>query len=277
MKKLISLVLVVSLFAVSIAAQENQPLLIDEFGSIPLGETMARIDQFAVVMANTPNSKALARIYGGQGESFVSAYVRGSVIKGYWNNSRRFPAERLSIQFCNINKEPIFTQFFIVRENDKVETCDENLTVPKETVLFEGVYFYSPTFKLTPQENTPVEHGPSEGEYSGYAQNILKRLLNEAPESKVYIIAYLQTNFKTDYEGKIISRKISGLDKRFLSKRMIQAARNELIKNGFSPAQIVAIDGGYASPDGRRLEFWFVPKGGAIPNPKPDYIPKKTK
>ncbi len=46
---------------------------------------------------------------------------------------------------------------------------------------------------------------------------------------------------------------------------MIQTARNELIRKGFKPSQIEAIDGGYVNGE-RRLEFWFVPKDGEIPS-----------
>jgi hypothetical protein len=278
MKPSISLVLVVLFLAFSISAQpeDTTPKLVDEFGNLPLGETMARIDALMVVVGNTPNSKALVKIYGGQEESFARPFYHGSVIKGYWSNSRGYSAEKLTIEFCNISKEPIRTKFFLVGEDDEIEACAENLVVPKETVLIESVGFYSREFKLMPQERTVVEYGLSEGEYSGFAQNVLKRFLNDSPQSKVYIIAYLKTNFETDDNGKIIAKKTGRLDKKSFAGKMLQAARKELLKNGFSPAQIVTTDGGYINDNERRLEFWFVPEGGAIPQPKPEYVPKKS-
>jgi hypothetical protein len=57
---------------------------------------------------------------------------------------------------------------------------------------------------------------------------------------------------------------------------MLLNAKTKFIKNGINPAQIETINGGYVD-DKRRLEFWFVPKGGEIPKPKPDYFPKRLK
>ena len=110
-----------------------------------------------------------------------------------------------------------------------------------------------------------------------YAHNVLKRLLNNAPESKLYVIAYLQTNFEEDEAGKIIIGKPSRVDKKSYANKMFRAARKELLENGFSPSQIVTINGGYVNGNARRLEFWFVPQGGEIPKPKPDYVSKKRR
>jgi hypothetical protein len=282
MKKIILHILVVLLLAVSISAQDNQPVLLDEFGEMPLEEMHVRVESLAREVNKLPNSKALIKIYGGQKYSFASAYERGSLMKSIWGNSVKFPAERLLIQFCNINKESIWTKFFVIRENDKVEPCDENLIAPKETVLFETAYFVSTifeapeiTFNSIEKEYPSVEYTPAA--YSEFGQNILKRLLKDSPASRLYIIAYLQTNFEEDETGRFIVGKPGSLDKKSYADKMFRAAKNELIKNGFSPSQIVTIDGGYVNGNERRLEFWFVPPGGEIPKPKPDYIPKKRK
>ena len=276
MRIIILQISVVLLLAVSILAQveDNQPQLFDEFGKMPLDDMMARIDGLANQIQNTPNSKALIRIYGGQGNY---SYVRGSVIKAIWINSHKYPPEKLLLQFCNVNKEPIQTKFFIVHENDKVEVCNENLTVPKETVLLESVYYNDPKFKFESFDNEHIYIEALASGYSQFSQDAMKRLLRNSPESKIYLIAYLLTNFETDYNGKILSKKPNNLDKKYFAVRMIRNARKELIKSGFSPSQIVAIDGGYVNDYSQRLEFWFVPKGGKIPKPKPDYLPKNTR
>jgi hypothetical protein len=273
MKRIISQILVILALAFSTSAQENQPVLFDEFGKMPLDEMNARLDNLAIEINNTPQSKALVRIYGGEGSN---SYGRGSWIKSVWTVNRKNPPEKLLIQFCNINKEPLRTRFFVVRENDKVEACEENLSAPSATALFETIYFAQLDFELVPMEDTFIYVDASpQGEYSRFAQETLKRLLSVSPQSRVYLIGYLQTNFETDFEGKITSRKTNLPDKKSLAAKMLRSAKNKLLKNGFSPSQIVTIDGGYINDNGRRLEFWFVPKGGEIPKPKPDYVPKK--
>jgi len=277
MKKIISHVLAVLLLTISISAQDNQPVLFDELSNVPLDELMARIDNLAVQIGNVPNSKALIRIYGGRKNSFMYSYSRGATIKAYVKNNKKLSVERFIIQFCNINNEPLWTRFFIVRENDKLETCDENFSIPKETIFFSNISFYSTKFKLKLLEDLPVDFGLYDGEYWQSSLNILKKLLNDSPENKVYLIAYLKTNFDEDENGQLIVGKTGNLDKKSYAGKMFRAARKELLKNGFSASQIVALDGGYVDARERRLEFWFVPKGGEIPKPNHDYIPKKAK
>jgi hypothetical protein len=275
MKKLISHILVALLLAVSISAQENQPVLFDEFGQMSGDDMNARLDNLALEISKTPQSKALVRIYGGEGND---SYIRGSILKGVWSLNRKYPPERLLIQFCNVNKESLGTRFFVVRENDKVETCDENLTVPKETVLLETAYFEPYiNWKFEALENNGADWESLQGGYSEYSQDALKRLLKDSPESKVYIIAYTLTNFEKDYNGKVISKRIKNLDKKYIAQKMLRSTRSELLKKGVSRSQIITINGGYISESQRRLEFWFVPQGGEIPKPKPDYVPKKRR
>ena len=273
MKNLISQVLIILFLVVAVSAQTNQPELIDEFGKLFNDDLNARIDNLASELNKTPQAKALVKIYGGEGGI---SYVRGSWIKSVWNTNRKNPPEKLLIQFCNVNKEPLLTRVFIVRENDKVEVCEENLSAPSATTLFESVSFGLPDFELVPMEDTFIYvDAVQQGEYSRFALDVLKRLLIISPQSRVYVVGYLQTNFETDSRIRIVSRKMSRPDKKSLAAKMLQSANDTLLKNGFSASQIVTINGGYVNANGRRLEFRFVPKGGKIPKPQPDYVPKK--
>ena len=103
--------------------------------------------------------------------------------------------------------------------------------------------------------------------------------MDKSPENKIYVIAYLGTNLESGYfdEKKgYIEKEIRKPDKKSLAGKLLLNAKKEIAKNGIDAAQIETIVGGYK--DGRRkLEFWFVPKGGEIPKPKPDYFPKKKR
>lgn len=271
MRNLIPHVLIVLLLAISISAQGNQPQLLDEFGQMPLDEMNARLDGVAFEISKIPKSKALVRIYGGEGGA---AYVRGSWMKSLWNVNRKNPPERILVQFCNINKEPLWTRIFVVRENDNVEVCEENLLAPRATTHFETIYFGFPNVELVPMEDSFMYvDAVGQGEYSRFAQEALKRLLSIAPQSRVYLVSYLQT----DFDGNLTSRNASRRDKKSLASKMLQSARQTLLNKGFPPSQIVTVNGGYVNGHNRRLEIWFVPDGGAIPKPKLDYVPKKNK
>ncbi len=278
MKNLISQILVILLLVFSISAQENQPVLFDEFGKLYNDDLLARIYGLSIEADKIPNSKALVQISGGN-DNYFAPYILGSSIKSGWKNNIKQPAEKLLIQFCDVNEGTFNTRFFIVRENDKVETCNENLIIPKQTVRVENVSYID--YGLTPRtvfdsiEDTYLSTDSSPVQYSEFALSVLKRFLKESPESRLYVIAYLQTNFEEDENGKIIVGSSRSLDKKSYAANMFRAARDKLIKKGFSPSQIITIDGGYVNNWGRRLEFWFVPKSGEIPKPKPDYIQKK--
>ena len=93
----------------------------------------------------------------------------------------------------------------------------------------------------------------------------------------IYIVSYLQTNLEEleTKKGKEKFRKLRNLDKKNVAKKMLQEAKEKLIENGIEISRIKTLDGGYVD-DWRKLEIWFVPKGGEIPKPKPDYFPKKN-
>lgn len=276
------IVLFILFLAVSIAAQENRPRLIDEIGKLPSEELQARIGAWGIEAGKSADSRVLVRISGGAKSEFASAYVFGSVIKSIWNNSLKYRPETLLIQVCGIDNEPVQAQVFAVGEKDKAESCEDSPNAPTATVLFETADFKTILAGSSEVEFNAIESNftvpeGSDGEYSEFAQNVLKKFLNDSPASRLYIISYLNTNFETDESGKVISGKPNKPDKKSISRKMIRSAKNELLKKGFSAAQIVTLDGGYVNGNGRRLEFWFVPEGGAIPRPKPEYLPKSGK
>jgi hypothetical protein len=279
MKKVISLILAVLLLTVSAPSQGNQPKLIDQIGKTSLEDLMVRVVILGGETGKSPNSRALIRIFGGKEKSFAFPYVYGSLIKGYWQNTVKFPPEKLIIQFCNINNEPFWMRFYLLQENDNLEACEENLSVPNKTTLFETSTFYDSNIKFDSIEKSYIEIDSS-GEYSAYAQSVLKKLLDNSSESKIYLVGYLGTNFfesaKPNSKGEYKKRENRNLDKSQKLTRSFRQVETELIKNGINKSRIVKINGGYRDSV-LKIEFWFVPKGGEIPKPKPDYIPKKKR
>ncbi len=279
MKKMFLQVLIVAFLTLLISAQDSQLKLFDSAGQEPLEFLRMRIDSIGREVVKTSDSKLLVRIYGGDNKTFARPYNYGSSIKSIWKNFLKHPPEKLEIQFCNINNEPFLMKYYLVQANANIETCEENLKIPQKTVLFESSYFDGNIFSTSIIDFNSVENEyPATeytiGSYSEFALNILKKFLKDSPESKVYIIGYLDTNFETDDNGKVIAKNLRNLDKKSRLNKMFQATHKELLKNGFSNSQIKMIDGGYVNFS-RKLEFWFVPKGGVIPKPKPDYLPQR--
>lgn len=282
MRKIISHFLVVLFLAFPIFAQSEKQKIepFDEFDQISLEEIMARLDNLIFTASQNPNTKALVRIYGGSKNCFLCHYKRGSLIDAYLKNTRKFSTDKYLIEWCNEKDEERRTQLFVLPINAERPKCDDSLEIPKYSVLFDILPFYDQRNNLLPLENSYIEIGVSaNGEYSLAALKKVKEILDKSPESKIYVIAYLGTNLEDgfyDEKKGYIDKKIRRLDKQSTANKLITNARNELIKNGIKFSQIKTVNGGYVD-DRRKLEFWFVPNGGEIPKPKPDYFPKKKR
>ncbi len=275
MRNIVFQILAILLFTISISAQtENpKPILIDEFGRLNAEESFARLDFFKSELSKTANAKAAIRIYGGSENCFLCHYRQGSYTTAILK-SRGHSLDKYSIQYCNENEE-LRIQLYVMPARFMLPTCNQILEIPKKSALFDTIYFYYNN-KLAPLENTYVEStSPADGEYSLNGLKAIVKLLSKSPESKIYIVVYLGTNREENYQdtnGKV-KRK---LDKKSLARKLLLNARREFVKNDINPSRIETIRGGYVD-DKRKLEFWFVPKGGEIPRSKPDYFPKKKR
>jgi hypothetical protein len=255
MKKIVPQIFIVFILAISIFAQ-NEPdkiILVDEFNKISLEDLAARLDNLRNELESKPTKKAVIKQYGGQGDFFAFPYVRGAIIKAYLRNNRKVSAENFSVQFCNVNNEPLKTQLLLIEKNKQIDSCDENLTVPKETVLFESLYFYGNDSFLSekPFEETSFDVvGMSDRNYSQTSQNALQNLMNKSPESKIYLVGYFSKKDK--------------------NKKSRWNVEKEMVKNGLNKSRIIKIDSGYKKDVTKVVEIWFVPKGGRIPQPSFD-------
>ena len=267
MQKLtLQLLFTLFLFTTAIYTQTEQqkPILLDEFGKLNAEENFARLDFLTSELLKNENLKAVIRINGGSENCFLCHYWQGSYTSAILK-SRKYPLDKFTIEYCNEN-EDLQVQFYLMPPKSTLPVCNQKLEMPKKSVLFQTVYFFS-TNQIVPLENTLVEStSPADGDYSLNALQIVKSFLNKESEGKIYIIAYLGTNFDEYGEG------IRRLDKKSLARKLIKNAKSEFVKNGVQPSQVESVEGGYVEGE-RKLEFWFVPKGGEIPKPKPNYFP----
>lgn len=288
MNKFILQILFVLLFSITLAAQTDdlQPILIDEFGHITSEDIFARLDGLKDELSKAKISQSIIRISGGGKNCFLCHYREGSYITAVLK-SRILPTKKnlgennllgkYSIEYCNEN-EDLKVQLYLMPPNLTLPACNQTVKISEDSVLFQTIYFYSKTQRITPLENTYVEStSPADGEYSLNALKEVKKILDKEPESNTYIVVYLGTNVEPEYYDEIkgeIEKKTRKLDKKSLAINLIRNATKEFVKNGINPSQIKILEGGYV--DGKRkLEFWFIPKNGEIPKPKPNFFPKK--
>ena len=265
------------LFTTAIYAQiePQKPILIDEFGKLNAEESFARLDYLTIQLSKNKDLKAVIRINGGSENCYFCHYWRGSYTSAILK-SRKHPLDKFTIEYCNENEDLRF-QFYLMSPTSSLPACNQTLETPKRSVLFETVHFYS-TSQIAPLENTLVASTSlADGEYSIKALRAVKSILDKESESKIYVVVYLGTNLEEGYYDKkkgYIEKEIRNLDKKSLVKKLTQNVKKEFVKNGIQPSQIEIIAGGYVEGE-RKLEFWFVPKGGEIPKPKPNYFPKR--
>ena len=280
MNKFILQILFGLILSISLSAQTNdlQPILIDDFEGFNSENMAAHLDNFVSEISNAPNNKGIVRIYGGNEECFLCRYGKASWIDAYLKNTRKFSSENYSIEYCDTDEKDVRIQLYLLPTAAALPKCDETVTIPKKTVLFDKTYFYFGGKKIMPLEDTRIDVvSPYDGEYSRNILNKVKELLDKSPDSNIYIVVYLGTNLADGYYDEkkdYIEKKIRKLDKKSLAQTLLKNAKNEFIKNGIKAERIKTIEGGYVD-DKRKLEFYFVPKNGEIPKPMPDYFPKE--
>jgi len=278
MKKFISQMIVILIFTFGVFAQSQsqKPVLVDEFGNIPMGDLLGRLDVLGSELFKNEKSTALIKIYGGTKarKHFVFPYTWGAMMKAHLVTSRQFDAERIRVQNCDLDKDNVRVELLLAPQNYDFPKCNDELPVPKETLLFTFRHDDNPYVYYDDPYGSPG----AEEAASKISNKIRLELLNKSPESKIYLIGYLGTNLygsgKQNSKGEWEDVEVRKLDKPTLMKKMLRQAEQKLVKSGVDVSRIVKVNGGYKN-ETRSIEVWFVPKSGEIPKPKPDYFPKK--
>ncbi|MCA1625826.1 MAG: hypothetical protein LC768_16735 [Acidobacteria bacterium] len=273
MKKFISQIFTVLFLATAIFAQgeEQKPIEIDDFGTLPLGDLSARMDGFRNAFKNSKNSSALIKIYGGTKEWLSLPYIRKAIFEAYFLNlNREIEKDKLIIQLCDVGEPEIRTQFFLIPQGVKIEKCEENFSPPKTTALIKSEWLFPLAYTDDYLGTRGIDEATTEALYS-----FITRLVKKSPESKVYIIGYAGRFFESagDESEKEV---VSGIDSIKVNDKALKQIKNAILRKGIIASRIIAVRGGYKD-NHREVEFWFVPKGGEIPKPKPDYFPKKKR
>lgn len=275
MKKFISQIIFVLTLSSIIFAQSDMRKfeLLDEFRNIGMDEYLMRLDVLAMkTQERNDESIILMRITGGSKihNNYSAPFVKGGIYQSYWA-SRGYP-KKTEIQHCDLVKEDILTQFFIIPPDSPIPECNEKIVIPNETTLFNTKFYENPYVEY---ENYLDFEGLDQG-IAKVEKEILNELLKKSPESKIYLIGYLGSNriYGSNLNDKGEYEEVRRPDKPKILQKILKENRNMLIKNGVHSSRISIINGGYKDSV-RQVEIWFIPKGGEIPKEKPDYFPKK--
>jgi hypothetical protein len=285
MKKTAVQIVFVLIISISIFAQnEDQELILyDDTKDIPLKTMLyTSIGSVAYELSQNKELRFQINIYGGNADYFSGPYLYKAYISTQLKINYQVPAERFLVQNCNIHKEELRVRVYKVPKNVEFKTCQENFKTPAKTVLFETLYFYPSSGVTTLYEKaieeTIVDLYVAESQYSKTSLAVLKNLLENDSKSKVYLISYLGKSQETietkDEKGEQKFEQVYTIDNKTHGKKILNNIQEILESNGIKSSNIKRIEGGQQE-DQRHVEIWFVPKGGEIPKPTPDYFQKK--
>jgi len=88
--------LILSVAGFSTAQTTADPHTFDKFGNVTCEDEMARLDNYAIQLQNTPGSQAYIIVYGGRVGRRGEAQARASRIKSYLVESRGIEADHVT-------------------------------------------------------------------------------------------------------------------------------------------------------------------------------------
>lgn len=260
-------ILVILFFCVfGIAKKSDTPFIVDEFGKINSEELTARLDnyfyEYERYSDRNPKSRAVIIIQLGKTNTPGFFYRHSTRIKLYLTKVRKIPEDRI-IFAQGQTSDYLTIKLYLIPDGLLPEFNDSFESNKKaKTFLFDSFDYTNEDF------GTCCIIDNFKREETESTLTALSNLAKTTPESKIYLIAYGCKNCKNYGASKNDSRAYAQNflkeAKEFLSSRKVENSRIDTNNGGFRKKI-------------RKVEIWFVPKGGEIPKPKPDYFPKKKR
>ena len=140
------IVILIFTFGVFAQSQSQEIKLVDGFGNIPMGELLGRLDVLGSELLKNEKSIALIKIYGGTKarKHFIFPYTWGAFMKAHLVGGRTFDSERIRVKNCDLGIVDVRVELFLVPQNYNFPKCNDELPVPKETVLFTFRHYENP-------------------------------------------------------------------------------------------------------------------------------------
>ncbi|MBC7930918.1 MAG: hypothetical protein H7Z38_10195 [Rubrivivax sp.] len=260
MKKLILPILLLALFCTAAVPQQQQTneqtaRLVDFFGEIQISDLKARLDNFAIELQNTPDSKGFIVVYAAKQKFPGWPLRRANYSLSYLINSRGLDAARVSV-FSGELRDATTFELWVVNAGAElpVKPFDTSLLMVGEKTPLPFDRF-TVMERGDPTEYEEYEPYPdAEGLYEYFAD-----ALRHDPGLRGCIIAY------TSRRGSRVA------DRRIASRAKMAIAKAHAI----DVSRLVALGGGRR--EYKMVELWLVPPGAELPKPTPTIRPKKRK
>jgi anti-sigma-K factor RskA len=244
----------------------------DEFGDVNYSDRIARLDNFAIELQNSPTTLGYAIVYRSRRDTpGLNARMLWGIRK-YLVYTRRIPGDRI----VTIDGGPAtnLTQELWIAPpgtTPPIRSDAYTLVVPDRTSvrLFDDYYFD------LMDDTGWADDAPRGGDnYPGGSLEAFAAALAEEPKTMAYVIAYPEYRVETERNSmNQVVRKVRQ-DPPGTAKKMLEGSRRDLTREyGVAASRIKLVNGGYRRQ--RAVALWLVPPGEHPPIATPDAFPPK--
>lgn len=248
MRTLIALALCVFLSAAAVAQVSTPPaaaVKVDSFGDTEDSDWLARLDNFAITLQDSPGSKGYVAAFYARNKFPGWPLRRANWAVGYLIATRLIPPERLSVVNGGFADETRYELWAAPADAaPPVKRYDPALTMSgeKNPLLFDRFVIYDPSeYDLNYEGYLSLK-----GRFEPFAA-----ALNADPGLRGCIVGYMKKRHRRGTDRRLAAR----------TKRQLTTAHPVDVR------RVVAIGGGRR--DERMVELWLVPPGADLPKPTP--------
>ena len=248
---------------------------LDEFGDVQLSDLKARLDNFAIILQQEPNTKGFIIVYRTRNDLPGLSHALALRSRNYVLENRSVARDRLVTIDGGVALN-LTQELWIVPPG----------TAPKPRDDLRVGYLYNPdhAWKFFEYGFLPRELYGRFGvsKTAGDDEDRLDAYVNEVKKSNgrfACVIVYAHYDPKpglVDYSGDYEPQREIRLDAPGTARKRLQLEKNALVRiYGLSASRIRLIDGGYRKH--RAVELWIVPAGEPLPVPTPNSYPKRPR
>jgi hypothetical protein len=212
----------------------------DEFGDIRASDLIARLDNFAVTLANEPNAKGFLVVYRTRRDLPGMSNRYAHRMRSYLVDTRRLSSERIVIVDGGV--APCLSQeLWIAPPSSAPKARDDAYDNSYKPSVYKFDEHYYQLRRNDPEDLIYWPIAPAN--LIGYLEAFGEALLKNRK-----LVGYLVAFREADH------------DARGVTQRMLRTERNFLIKEfRIEPSRIRTVDGGYR--EARTMELWIAQPG----------------
>lgn len=258
-------------------ADAPKALKFDEFGDIEISYLKARLDNFAIELQNSPDTRGFIMVYRSRRDLPGLNSRLANRMRDYMTYTRGLSGDRI-VTVDGGEASCLWQEFWIAPPGAAPKARDDAYSrafVDIQSTRKFDEYFY-PRRDDNRGEDYEVDYIDGGDSLEAFAEALRKE-----PRAEAYVIIYPQyyierwdeTLWNGDVEGKTIKHKRVHHDSRGIAVQVMREVKSDLVhKHHIAAHRIKVVNGGYRKL--RFVELWIVPRGEHAPIATPNAFPK---